>query len=61
MKSMKMKWAGHVARMMKKRAYRVLVRKHDNKPLVIFIDLNVRLILEFVLKKADGNEMDLFS
>ena len=43
-KSRKMRWAGHVARMMKKSACRVLVRKRDNKPLVIHINVNVRLI-----------------
>jgi hypothetical protein len=56
-----MRWAGHVARVMKKSAYRILVRKRDNKPLVIFINVNVRLILKDVLKKGDGNELDLFS
>jgi hypothetical protein len=37
------------------------VRKRDNKPLVIYIGVNVRLILKDVLKKGDGNEMDLFA
>jgi hypothetical protein len=46
-----MRWAGHVARMMKKRECRVLVRKHDKKPLLIYVDVNVRLILKCVLKK----------
>jgi len=59
-KSRKMRWAGHVAPMMKS-AYRVLVRKRDKKPLVIYIDVNVRLILKDVSTKGDGNELDLFT
>jgi len=35
-KSRKVRWVEHDARMMKKNAYRVLVRKRDNKPLVIY-------------------------
>jgi hypothetical protein len=59
-KSRKMRWAGHVARMIKKSACRVLVRKRDNEPLVVYIDVNMRLVLKDVLKKGDGNELDLF-
>jgi len=46
---------------MMKSAYRVLVRKRDKKPLVIYIDVNVRLILKDVSTKGDGNELDLFT
>jgi hypothetical protein len=54
-KSRRMRWAGHVARMGEKRnTYRSLVRKQEGKRPLRRLRLGGRIILGWILEKWDG-------
>jgi hypothetical protein len=54
-KSRRMRWAGHVARMGKKRnAYSILVGKPEGKRPLGNLDVRGRIILEGILQRYDG-------
>ena len=54
-KSRIMRWAGHVARMGEKRgAYRVLVRKPEEKNHLLDQDVDGRIILRWIFRKWGG-------
>jgi hypothetical protein len=55
MKSRRLKWAGHVARMGEKRgAYRVLVGKPEGKNHLENPGVDGKIILKWIIKKWDG-------
>jgi hypothetical protein len=54
-KSRRMRWAGHVARMVEDRGvHRVLVRKPEGKRPLGDQDLDGRIILRWILRKLEG-------
>jgi hypothetical protein len=54
-KSRRMGWAGHVARMGEKRnAYRILVGKPERKRQLENLDVDGRIILRRILERLDG-------
>jgi hypothetical protein len=53
-KSRRMRWAGHAARMGERRnAYRILVGKPEGKSYYEDLDVGVRMILKWILKRYD--------
>jgi hypothetical protein len=51
-RSMRMRWTGHVARMGEKRnSYRVLVGKSEGNSPVGYIEVSGRMILKWILQK----------
>jgi hypothetical protein len=48
------RWVGHVARMGKKGAYRVLIGRLRERDQLEDIDIDGRIILKWIFKKWDG-------